>query len=231
MTSGISYYQLTRDQLCTASLRKLGVIAQGQTPSTEDITNASMAMNMAIAELRAIGMPLWKRTSYTWTPTTGSYTIGNGMTIDTPAPLRVYQAYRVDSGSTSKIPVAIISNVDYNYLPTSTGSPPLKLNYDPKINWGRINLWPVPDSSNTASVTLVYQVPFDYFDISSDTMDLPEEWYNAVVYKTAVLLAPEWGIPLQDRQLLIKEMQMYIDSAATVSQEDGSIFFMPERPY
>ena len=229
MTSGIAYYQLTRDQLTTAAMRKLGVIAQGQTPSADDLTNAAMALNMAVAELRALGMPLWKRTSYSWTPTTGQYSIGTGYTINSTAPLRVYQAYRVDSGSTAKIPMDVIGLEDYNRLPTTPGSPPIKLNYDPKVNYGYINLWPQPDSTNTASVTIVYQVPYDYFNASTDTMDFPEEWYNAIVYKTAVLIAPEWGIPLPDRQLLIKEMQMYVDSAATVSQEDGSIYFQPER--
>ena len=228
-TSGTAYLQYTRTELSTSALRKLGVIAQGQTPSSDDLTNAAMALNMAIAELRAIGMPLWKRTSYTWTPTTSQYSIGIGMTIDENAPLKMYQAYRVDSGSTSKIPVEIISNTDFNMLPTNTGAPPLKLNYDPRVNYGYINLWPTPSSTNTAAITIIYQAPYDYLTGASDTLDFPEEWYSAIVYKTAVLLAPEWGIPLQDRQLLIKEMQMYIDSAMTVSQEDGSFFISPDR--
>jgi hypothetical protein len=44
-----------------------------------------------------------------------------------------------------------------------------------------------------------------------------------------VRLAPEWGVPLPDRQMLMQEAKMYTEDAAMVGQEDGSFFVMPER--
>ena len=226
-TSSVFSIQYTRDELLTASLRKLGVIAQGQTPDAEAITNAAMAMNMAIAEFRAIGMPLWQRMEHTWTPTTGTYNIGTGYTLSVPYPVKLLQAYRTDSNS-SKVPMIIDAAEDFNVLPISTGTP-LRVNYTPKLNYGVIKLWPQPNNTNTSTVTLVYQGPFEYFTGASQTMAFPEEWYNALVYKTAVLLAPEWGVPLQDRGRLEKDADIALSNALATGQEDGSFFFSPDR--
>jgi hypothetical protein len=172
-------------------------------------------------------MPLWARSEYTFTPTTSTYTIGTGMTLSTPFPVKLLQAFRTETGA--KIPLEIVAREDFNILPTSSSGSPIKINYQPFVNYGTISLWPTPASTNTATVTLVYQRPYQYFTTSTETADFPEEWYNAIIYHLAVRLAPEWGVPLPDRQMLLQEAKMYTEDAAMVGQEDGSFFVMPER--
>ena len=226
-TSSTYEYQLTRNQIIESALRKLGVLAEGQTPSTQNYSDGSMALNTVISQLRAVGMPLWARSEYTFTPTTSTYTIGTGMTLSTPFPVKLLQAFRTDTGA--KIPLEIVAREDFNILPTSSNGSPIKINYQSFVNYGTISLWPTPASSNSASITLVYQRPYQYFTTSTETMDFPEEWYNAIIYHLAVRLAPEWGVPLPDRQMLMQEAKMYTEDAAMVGQEDGSFFVMPER--
>ncbi len=228
-TSGIYSYQLTRNQIIEAALRKLGVMAEGQTPSAQNYSDGMMALNTVIAQLRAIGMSLWARFEYTFTPTTNSYTIGTGMTLNTQFPVRLLQAYRTDNGA--KIPMDLVAREDFNILPTNSTGTPLKVNYQPFVNYGVISLWPTPTSTNTTTVTLVYQRPFQYFTASTETMDMPEEWYNAIIYNLAVRLAPEWGVPLPDRQMLMQEAKMYTEDALMVGQEDASLFLQPMRGY
>ena len=69
-TSGTSSYQLTRDQILNAAIRKLGVVAEGQTLTAQNLADGQVALNSTIAELRSVGMPLWARGEYTFTPTT-----------------------------------------------------------------------------------------------------------------------------------------------------------------
>ncbi|WP_440233705.1 hypothetical protein, partial [Escherichia coli] len=83
----------------------------------------------------------------------------------------------------AKIDMEIVSKNSYNTLPQNSTGTPLKLAYQPFINYGIISLWPAPTSTNTSTITLVYQRPFQYFISSSDTADFPEEWYNALIYK------------------------------------------------
>ena len=230
MTTSSSYsYQLTRDELITASLRKLAVLAEGQTPSAQNLADGTMALNGAIAMLRSKGLPLWARNEYTFTPTTSVYNIGVGMTLNTPFPVKLLQAVR--NSSNAKIPMELTAREDFNILPVSSSGSPLKVNYQPFINYGVISLWPVPSSTNTESITLTYQRPFQYFTSSTETLDFPEEWYNALIYTTAVLLAPEWSIPLQDQQRLEGQAEKYTRMAEEVGSEDASFYIQPQRRY
>ncbi len=229
-TSNITVYQIDRDAIIKSSLRKLAVLAQGQVPTTEDYSNASVALNMLVAEFRTHGMPLWARKTYSFSPVASQqvYPIGIGKAFNTAFPLHVLQAYRQDSTSSTKINMDVIPNFNLNLYPTSSGGTPIQLSYQPFVNYGEISVWPVPDSTATSStITIVYQAPFQYFDTSTDTMDFPEEWYKALVYNLAMDLAPEWGIPLEDRQQLGREAKMHLDNAKDFGYEDGSVYIQP----
>lgn len=231
-TSGVYEYNTTRDELVKATLRKLSVLAKGQTPDTEDIANAVMAMNLRIAEFKTKGMQLWLRTTYSFNPTAtvSTYNIGTGQTLNTAYPVKMLQAYRVDSGSTTKVPIELVADENFNRLPNSSGGMPIQLAYQPKIQMGTIRLWPTPDATAaTSTVTIVYQRPLQYFNASTDNPDLPEEWVNALIYCTAQDLAPEWGIPLQDRQLLASEAKQHLDNAMESIMEDASLYWQIDR--
>lgn len=234
-TSGITENQLTRNQFIEAALRKLNVIADGQTPSSDNYSNSTIAFNALIGEFRVLGMPLWARKSYTFTPvaSTSSYTIGTGQTLNTPYPIHMLQAYRLDNSGGTKIPMEIQSDFNFNLYPTGSSGAPIQLTYQPKVNVGVIQLWPTPDATATANstITIVYTRPTEYVSTSTDTLDVPEEWYNAIIYNLAVRLAPEWGIPLPDRQMLAREAKDILDRAVESGYEDASLFFQPfKRP-
>lgn len=218
---------LTRNQLIEAALRKLGALSEGQTPSTQNYTDSQQSLNMIIAQYRSLGMPLWARQEYTFTPTTGVYTIGEGMTLNTPFPVKMLQAYRTETNT--KIDLDIVPKEEFNILPGGSTGSFIKLTYTPSINYGTIALWPAPGATNTAQLTLVYIRPLTYTSLSTDTLDMPEEWQMAVVYGLAVALAPEWGIPLPDRQYLEKQADKYLDIAASVGQDVGSFYIQPAR--
>lgn len=235
-TSTVTTYQLTRNELLTAGIRKLGVLARGQVPDAEDLENGAQALNTLVAYLRSKGLPLWARKEYimSLTADTSSYTIGTGQTIATPYPLKMIEAYSIPTNGNSRIPITIVSNQEYNILPTGSSSgQPIQLSYQPNINYGTIKIWPTPDSTVVSAYTvkLVYQRPFEYFSTANDTMDFPEEWYLPIIYKLAVLLAPEWGIPLEDRRELKAEAKEYLEMIDSFGEEDASFFMQPDRRY
>jgi hypothetical protein len=161
---------------------------------------------------------------------TSSYTIGTGQTLNTPYPIHLLQAIRLDANASTRIDMDIIANSNFNRLPSNSSGVPIQVTYQPKINLGVVQLWPTPDSYSATNITiqLTYLRPLEYFSASTDTADFPEEWVSAIIYNLAVRLAPEYGIPLQDRNLLIKEAETYLKTAEDNSFEDGSIFFQPE---
>ena len=234
-TSGITTNQLTRNQFIEAALRTLGVLALDQTPSVTEYTNASVKLNALIGEFRAKGLQVWQRTVYTMSLTNGTstYNIGVGQTINTPYPLHLLQAVRLDSTQGTRITMDVIADYNFNLLPANSSGVPIQVTYQPKLNLGVIKVWPTPDSyaATNVSILLTYLRPLEYFNSSTDTADFPEEWVSAIIYGLAVRMAPEYGVPLQDRSLLIKEAEQYLKTAEENSFEDASLFIQPHRKH
>ena len=229
-TSGVTTNQLTRNQFIEAALRTLGVLALDQTPEPTEYTNALVKLNALIGEFRTMGLQVWQRTTYTMSLTaTNTFNIGTGQTLNTPYPIHMLQAIRLDANSSTRIPMEIIGDANYNLLPSTSSGIPLQITYQPKMNLGVIKVWPTPDTYSVSNVTilLTYLRPLEYFSGATDTADFPEEWVSAIIYNLAVRIAPEYGIPLQDRSLLIKEAEMYLKNATDNAFEDASIFFQP----
>ena len=231
-TSGITTFDLTRDNIINAALRKIGVVAKGQTAETEDITNGAQALNVMLKGFQTKGMPLWAIQEYTFPLTaTRSYTIGVGRTTNTPAPLKITQAYVKDTTTNYSTPLNIQTHYNYNITnpkSTDTGTP-VNLEYEPGNQSGLIRIWPTPDSYSISSrnITIVYQRPFEDMTASGDALDFPQYWLEAVIYGLASRLASEYGLPLPDRADLRQEAAYFLNEALSFGTEEGSMFFSP----
>jgi hypothetical protein len=232
-TSGSYDWKLNRSQVITAALRKLAVLPSGGSPSTAQLSDGGDALNAILKAFHADGMPLWVMTSKSFTVTSGtsSYTIGISQTINAPQPLKVVQATRTLTGQ-SAVPMDIYNQYDFNQLPnlsTVTGTP-VNLYYQPLMDTGTIKLWPVPNDSTT-SITVYYQRPFQDMDVAADDLDFPNYWTQAIIYNLAWALAPEFGVPPTDRNILAQEAKFWKDEALSYGTEEGSLFFQPyKRP-
>jgi len=232
-TSASTLWELTRNQLIAAAIRKLARYDKNAVPDSVDYTNGAEALNAIIAELQAIGMPLWARNEYTFslTANVATYNIGVGQTINTPFPLKISQAILLDTDGSS-LEMQIRSIYEYNrYSPNTSSGSPVHLFYQPKINVGEIKVWPTPDTTAAANKTvkIVYQRPFEDFTASGETLDFPKEWHQTIIYKLAVALAPEFSVPLPDRQLLMQEAMQHEATALSFGTDEASIYFAPEH--
>ena len=57
-----STYTVTRDQIISLALRKLGVLEIGDTPDANTVANAALSLNLFIKQLSVEGLKLWKNT-------------------------------------------------------------------------------------------------------------------------------------------------------------------------
>lgn len=233
-TSGVATFNVTRDQLITGALRMIGAIAQGETPTATQVTEAAEALNMMVKAYEADGMPLWGITeaSITLTSNTNHYNIGTGKTINIPKPLKVIQAWNRDLNSSVDIPMRILTRQEYNILgnKTTTGNP-IQIFYEPLLDYGVLHVFPTPDATSATNnkIYLVYQRPFEDFINSTDTPDFPQEWLEALKYGLAARLAPEYGVPLEQRQFLNREAGDLKVVALGFGTEEGSLYFQVER--
>lgn len=228
--SSTTTFNLTSDQLVAAAMRKLAVLGDGQSPSATQLTNGTQALNAMLKTFTTKGMPLWVMSEYSITPTAStSYTMGIGQTINIPAPLKVTQVLRRETNSS--VPLLVKSHYDYNQLSNFTNpGVPTTYWYEPLNQTGVLHVWPLPDAATIANshLVMVYQRPFYDMVSGSDTLDFPQYWHEAVIYGLAHRLSPEYGIPIQDRQLVAKEADYFLTEALSFGTEEGSLFFAPE---
>ena len=94
-----------------------------------------------------------------------------------------------------------------------------------------LRVWPVPDSTTIADRTLhiSYLYPFEGFTAANDTPYFPREWNNALIYGLADLLAPEYGVPLEDRSTLKREAKDHRELALDFGMENASLTFSPDN--
>lgn len=234
-TSGVTTFSVTRNDLINSSLRKLGVLAQGETPTTDQVTEAAFALNLLVKSWEADGMPLWalRTISVPLQASVNTYTIGPaGCAITNDKPLKVIQAWNRTTDSNVDIPMRLITKQEYAILgnKTSLGTPS-QVYYEPLRDTGVIRVFPTPDSTTATSKTLyiTYQKPYDDFTSGTDNPDFPQEWYDAIVYGLALRLAPEYGIPGESRVLLGKEAEAAKQLAMSFGTEEGSLYF--QRDY
>lgn len=232
-TSGDTTWQLQRDQIIAAALRKVG-FAEGETPNSNQTNYAAEALNAIIAHLRADGMPVWAMKTFSFSTTAGTqdYNIGVGQTINTPMPMKLTQGMRVDTLGGNRVPLNIYTQYDFNLLSnfTSTTGTPVQLYYQPKSTFGTLRLWPIPDSTfaSNNTIEITYQRPFEEFDTATDEPDFPSYWTRAIIYMLAYDLSPEYGVSLADRKTLQADALLYKAEALGFGTEEGSIRFMPD---
>jgi hypothetical protein len=223
-TSGTYDFSINRDQLITGALRLAGVIAQGETPSASQVSDAATTLNMMVKAWMADGMPLWAIRTVTITPVANQ----NTYTYDTPKLLKPLQAWNRQTSSQVDIPMRMISRQEYNILGNkSTTGNPIQLFFNPNLSTTEIKLFPTPDSTAAAQnvIYIVAQVPYQDFDSATDTPDFPQEWYEAIKYGLAVRLAGEYNIDIETRRTLVAEATAIKNEALSFGTEENSLYF------
>lgn len=228
--SGVTTYQLTGTQIINTALRKLAVLPKGVSADTEDISVGLEALNLLIPSYQTQGLQLWKRIDYNVPLVAGQETY---VLVQPNKPASIEQAYLEDINSGSRIPIEVISHYNYTRLPNSSSGMPVQMSYQPLNNSGVINIWPKPDTSAVTNKELyiVSQEEFQILTDASQTIDMPREWQLAVVYGLAVLLAPEFSIPLADRQKLEQESEKILQRTLEGTGENASFFIQPDMMY
>jgi hypothetical protein len=149
-------------------------------------------------------------------------------TNELTTPFQIYAAARRISSSKIDIPLNRMSYREYFDHPnkTITGSPTMWAD-DRQLNDYNFYLWPIPDNIDSY-IRLIISRKLQDIDNVSETFDLPQEWYLAIVYGLAVMLAPAYGKAKGDNFANLKnDAAMYKAQALEMDNELGSIFIKP----
>lgn len=241
-----SNYSITRDQIISLALRKLGVLEIGDTPDANSIANAAMSLNLLIKQFNIDGLRLWKVSELIIPLTSGqtSYTLGGAASdlmydsLDptvaiTDKPLKVIQGFYRDIQDTpyTDTPVMLMSRQEYTTLGSkfSTGTANTIFYDVRKIN-GILYVYLTPDSNAQTNLELhiIAQMPINDITLATDIPDFPNEWMNCLVWNLSDQLCLEYGVPMNARQEISQRAMAYKTQMSDWDVETYSTFFQPD---
>jgi hypothetical protein len=198
----------TASDIINGSLRLIGQLAEGETPSYETSNDALVAMNQMLDSwsLERLAVYTTQTQSFSWPANQASRTLGPTGTFVGTRPIQVDDStYFVDSSGLS-FPVTIINEAQYNAiaLKTTTSSYPEVLfvqNTNPDTT---LTVYPVPTQALTWKIVSV--TPLAQPALLSTTLAFPPGYLRAFRYNLACELAPEFGVEPSARVIRIADV-------------------------
>lgn len=192
----------TPNDLIARALRKSGVNGVGQAPSAEDLSDALADLNAMLGQWQRKRYLVYHLVDIAKVGTgQASYTIGPGGDFDTGTagrPDSIASAFvRQITGNPLQVdtPLMILTaREDYNRIPVKgLGSVPLAVYLDADYPMGTVFVWPAPSSQ--WEIHLTVKAPLPGFTTAFDTITLPPEYEEAILYNLAARLRPSYQLP------------------------------------
>jgi hypothetical protein len=141
-------------------------------------------------------------------------------------PQKVVYAHRRDEDD-QDTPVELIGDIAYRGLSNKSSTGPVtQCFYQPTLDNGTLFVW---GTGGPDKLLLICQPLVDDFDAASNNPQFPIEWAGALIYGLASELAPEYGLPLKERNDLMRRAAMKLESLLNYDVENASVIFGVER--
>lgn len=184
----------TAEQIITAALEDLGVVAEGGAPTTEQLTKGLRRLNQLLASWSVSGLlvPSLTVEELTFTAAQSSYSIGTGADLNTTRPMLLHSA-QYKTGDAVYFPLTILPDFkQWGDIPVKPrGGIPEEIYYNPAYPTGVIYFDTHPAVG--ATLALTSWKPLTQFADKDTEWDGPIEYVSAVEYSLAVMLSPGSG--------------------------------------
>ena len=136
-------------------------------------------------------------------------------------PIEIVEARGV-SPSAYDTPLVIASRDEYMRLPdkTSTGSPS-QIYYNPLRTNGKMNVWPACNNVQEY-IKFTARILIEDFDTATNDPDFPQEWLMPLAWNLAVMIAPKFGVVLD--QIFLMNAAILKQNVKDFDHENTSIF-------
>jgi hypothetical protein len=211
---------LTGQQVLEDALAKIGGYVNGETLSVDTLTKGRRTLNVMLKALQNRGLHTYIQKSIGITPVADqrTYTMGpSGANVTVSRPLKLIQVEIKKTSDNNRTPLIYNTYNEYNSINarfSSKGTPSTYL-YEDTLTNGVLSVFPIPNAAFVASYTLeaIYRKPFDDIDSLDDNLEIPPNWYEAIIYNLAVRLAYEFPIPIPTFHILRADAREYLREA------------------
>lgn len=215
--------------LITTSLKVLGVLAAGETPTADEQTDAFNRLNDMLDSWTNERLTIYatSRDAYTLTPLHNPHTLGNEGSPD----FNVVRPVRIDRASivlantnNSELYLNLLSDEEWQITQgKATTGIPAKLWVETK--YPLLNLWLNPIPVNPDSLVLYTWQQIGRFAAVSTTVDLPPGYARALTYNLARELCPFYGTSLS-----MEAAEIARESKADVKRVNTKPIFIGSDP-
>lgn len=227
---------INRDTIITEALRKCGRIGDGRVATTNQINACTQALASVVNHLVTKGMPIWKTNVYEYSfalLASGTANMGPALALaTTEIPLKAIGAWRKDNLNNSQVSMYLQTKDEQLSTPTLvTSSAPINVYVRQLKTSAEVHVWPLPDTYWQTNGELVLNVTeaFTQAATSTDLPDFPNHWELYLTYMLAHTIAPQNGVPINERQLIEKAMVALETDVLGFSNEEGSVYFQPSK--
>lgn len=186
----------TAAELINGSLRLLGVLAEGESPSSETANDALTTLNEMLDSWSTERLAVYstQKQSFSWTSGASSKTIGPTGNFVGNRPVTVFDRTYFRDSAGIDYGVEIINGEQYDSIPlkTTTGSYPQYLWVNMTNPNATLTVYPVPNQTLTLYLASVVELS-QPASLSTD-LSFPPGYKRSFRYNLACELAPEFGV-------------------------------------
>ena len=221
MTATYNFAQ-TRNEIIYRALRIAGVTADGNDPTPQQIKDGAQALESLVKWLQAEGTQLWTIEDRTLSLVIGQAAYDDSDNLDTD--MLVVMNGRIVDSSGYAYNTGIVEESVFRAVtdPTKSGRPEMvnvELRSTPTFNF-----WPVPDQTYTWQYKVVRKLAD--FDSAIGTPEMPQRWFDTLVYSLAANLADEYQLPLAERSFLSAKAKSLREIAANLDNDPADMIYL-----
>lgn len=186
--------------LIASSLRLIGVLASGETPSGNEIADALVILQQMMDSWQSERLNIFTLNinEFPMVPGQQVYTLGTGGNFNMTRPAsieRMSVVWLANPAQPLELPLEMVTDGGWQAIPIKliSSTLPIKCYDDGAFPLRNLNFWPIPTIVD--NVRIYSWAPLTTFDLTTD-ITFPPGYLKAIRYALAVDLAPEFGRPV-----------------------------------
>jgi hypothetical protein len=186
--------ETTAVQIIKRAMRLLGVLAEGETPSPQEIEDGLFALNGIMGSIANSAQMIYARTSDTLNLVSGqaTYLVGPSGDLVTDRPVEVLEASTITYQGVT-YPLTKWTLADYQQISVvNTGGIPTGFYAQMNMPDVSITFWPVPSEPMTFNLWSNKQIT--NFANQTQELNMPPGYDRALAFILAVEMAPEFEV-------------------------------------
>lgn len=189
---------MTFRDLLKDALMEIGVLAEGETPSAEALTNGLRSFNRMIGNWSTQNLLIYAQTDETFPliSNQATYLMGPTGNFNTTRPKKIDAVSVIINGNECPCPLLTEDEWQNVQLKSSTSQLPLRCYAVATFPKYSLTFWPVPSDSSVSAKIYSLKPLTQITDVNVDYA-LPDGYDMALVYDFAILLSVSYGRPVK----------------------------------